>query len=201
MLKSEIAAVVLSGGKSTRIGKNKSFLNIGSSFFLDVIIKKLKRVFDEIYVVTDKPSTYQKIGINCLLDIFPERGPLGGIYTALELIDVNYIFVFACDMPFLSTQLINSMIEKIDKRYDAIVPLYKRHAEPLHSIYAQSSKDTIRGYVIQNRLSVHSLFSKFSTLYVKEKDIKPFGSNMFFNVNTMDDYKKALQIVGYGVKN
>jgi len=184
------------------MGKNKSFLNIGSSFLLDVIIKKLKRIFNDIYVVTDKPFLYQKTGINCLSDIFTERGPLGGIYTALELINLNYIFVFACDMPFLSTQLINYMIEKIDKRYDAIVPLYKRQIEPLHAIYAQSSKDTIRDYIIQNRLSVHSLFSKFSTLYVKEKDIKAFGSNMFFNVNTTDDYKEALAInKGDGAKN
>ncbi len=166
------------------------------------VAKKLKRIFNDIYVVTDKPFLYQKTGINCLSDIFTERGPLGGIYTALELIDLNYIFVFACDMPFLSTQLINYMIEKIDKRYDAIVPLYKRQIEPLHAIYAQSSKDTIRDYIIQNRLSVHSLFSKFSTLYVKEKDIKAFGSNMFFNVNTTDDYKEALAInKGDGAKN
>lgn len=200
-MQKECKAVILSGGKSRRIGKNKSFLSIGNTILLDLVINKLNRVFDDIYIITDKPSKYQALGPECLVDIFPEKGPLGGIYSALELIDTSYVFVFACDMPFLNTSLIKSMIGRIDKRYDAIVPLNRGYAEPLHAIYSQSSKETILNYVVQNQLSVHSLFNKISTLFIREEETEAFGNNMFFNINVMEDYKKALDIVGYGAKN
>ncbi|TES92661.1 MAG: molybdenum cofactor guanylyltransferase [Candidatus Cloacimonadota bacterium] len=200
-MRSTVKAVVLSGGKSKRMGRDKSFLNIGDVFLLDIIVKKLKLVFDDIYVVINSSSKFQNLSANLLTDIFSEKGPLGGIYTALELIDANYIFVFACDMPFLNTGLIEYMVGKIDKQYNAIVPLINRRAEPLHAIYSQGSKDTVKDSVVQNRLSVHSLFNKFSTLYVQEEEIKEFGNNMFFNVNTLEDYKKALEIAGDAAKN
>lgn len=200
-MRSDVKAVVLSGGKSERIGDNKSFLSIESSFLLDVVVRRLRLVFSDIYIVTNRPSIYEGLNAICLADIFTEKGPLGGIYTALELIDANYIFVFACDMPFLNTQLITFMMEKIDKRYDVIVPLSDKKAEPLHAIYSRSLKDKIRDSVIKNRLSVNSFLNRCSTLTVNSEEIKTFGSNVFFNINTAEDYKKALDIVEYGAKN
>lgn len=193
-MKSDVWAVILTGGKSKRIGQDKSFLSIGSSYLIDSIVEKLKPIFKDIMIVGDKNEKYSRLSIQCIDDIFPGMGPLGGIYTALEVTQAEFVFVFACDMPFINTHLIKYMLGKINKNHDVIVPMLKGRCEPLHAIYSQNAKGKMLESINNKELGVHKLFNCLSVFFVMDEEIHRLGENMFFNINTEEDYNKALEM-------
>lgn len=199
-MRKKVEAAILVGGKSKRIGTNKSFLHFKNSCMLDAVHSRLRCVFDEIFLVANASFPCNNINIRCISDVFPEKGPLGGIYTALEHANSDYVFVFACDMPFLSTQLITWMIDRVEGSYDVVAPFFRGRAEPLHALYSKSAAEKIRNAINKSELSVHVLLEKLSTQYISEEEIAPFGDNMFFNINTPGDYEKALAMLE-NVKN
>lgn len=189
-LVNHVKAVILTGGQNKRIGRNKAFLDIGNMTLIECIVDKVNKVFEDVCIVTNSSSEYKHLSIKCIEDILPHKGPLGGIYTGMEFSEKDYIFVFACDMPFLSVELIKYMIGKTSKRFDAIVPMFNQHPEPLHSIYSKGCKEVIKRRLLKNELCVNQIFETVDTLFIAE-DLSRFGENPLFDIDTMEDYKKV----------
>ncbi|MBI4739917.1 molybdenum cofactor guanylyltransferase, partial [Candidatus Woesearchaeota archaeon] len=99
-----ISAAILAGGKNSRMsGENKAFIRIGQRPIIEVVIKILEGIFEEIILVTNSPEeykAYEKRATVCR-DIVKNTGPLGGIYSALSTAKEEAVFFVACDMPFL----------------------------------------------------------------------------------------------------
>lgn len=123
--KCKVAGIVLAGGRSKRMGRNKVYLSFGGKFLIEIIIDKISPLFKDIMIVVSQPELYKRLGFCVRKDIIPEKGPLGGIYTGLLYSNNRYNFVVACDMPFLNPNLIRYMIKNC-QCYDIVVPEYKK---------------------------------------------------------------------------
>lgn len=189
-----MTGIILSGGKNTRIGFNKAFIKIDNITVIEIIINKLKKIFEEIIIVTNFPEEYQKFNVKVVKDIIPDKGPLGGLYSGLVNSKSQYSFVVACDMPFLNVELIE-FIKNNCSEFDVIVPKHKNGYEPLHAIYSKDCIYHIEKQLGQDNLKITGFFKKVKLKEITEDIIKHFDPDLlsFFNINTKSDYEEVLR--------
>jgi molybdopterin-guanine dinucleotide biosynthesis protein A len=196
----EASAIVLAGGKSLRFGKNKSQVKIGKRSLLEQVIACVSSVCSDIIIVGGELRIPQITGypkLRVTTDIYPDKGPLGGIYTGLKTSTNRLNLVVAGDMPFLNPDLLRHMLGLADS-FDLVVPRVGDLIEPLHAVYTRSCLSPIENMLSQNELRVRALFPLVKTRYVYAKEIEKFDRHhlSFFNVNTKADLARAEAIAG-----
>ena len=186
-----MTGVILSGGKSTRMGTNKAFLEIRGKRLIDRTMLIFRDMFPEVILVTNSPLDY--LDQDCIIasDIYKNKGSLGGIYTGLFYASCDRIFVSACDMPFLKRSFVEYMIGCAD-RYDIVVPEPPDGLQPLHAIYSKKCLIPIKRLMDTGNLKITGFYKGLKTMVIPEEDIKPFDSKgkMFMNVNTREDLER-----------
>lgn len=197
-----ITGVILAGGSSKRYGQNKAFLEIGSIRLIDRITEEMKNIFERVILVTNEKKGYEYLGIPMLEDIIKELGPIGGIYTGLMNLSDQAGFFVACDMPFINKQLVRYMVD-IQDNHSAVVPLVADEIEPLHAIYAKSCLGPIRDLIDSKRYQVRFFYDQIPVRYVKEDEIRKFGSptRAFLNINTPDEFSKTQALMTAGARH
>jgi len=128
-------------------------------------------------------------------DIYPGKGPLGGIYTGLATSDSVHNLVVACDMPFLNQALLRYMIQ-LSANFDLVVPRWDGMVEPLHAVYSKSCQAPIESLLKQGVLNIAKLFTLVKVRYVEADEIDRFDPKhlSFFNINTEADLKMAREL-------
>ncbi|MCG0275417.1 MAG: molybdenum cofactor guanylyltransferase [Thermosediminibacteraceae bacterium] len=188
----EFSAVILNGGESSRIGvQNKGLLKVGGITILERIINVLGPLFDEILVISNRPRQLDFLKDRCLIfqDEVKGLGPLGGIYTGLKKIRNRAGFFVACDMPFLSAELINVLLDS-SHGFDAVCPRCHQLIEPLHAVYTKNCIDSIELLIKKGHSKrVRDLLYMVKTRYVDIEQEKFYRE--FFNINTREDYERA----------
>ncbi|MEW6096018.1 MAG: molybdenum cofactor guanylyltransferase [bacterium] len=193
-----MTGIILAGGKGTRLGnRNKAFIKLGKFSIIENVIMRLKEAsFKEIIICGGQTLNIQ--GLTPVEDIIPHKGPLAGVYSGLISSNSFYNFVVACDMPFLSINLIKYMKDKVGDA-DIVVPKTKKGIEPLHAIYSKNCMDIIKQKITceKGKLSLRSIFSELKIKYVLEEEILKFSlpEIAFFNINTVEDIEKAKRLV------
>lgn len=192
---SNITAIILAGGKSSRMKRDKAFLRLSSKAIIEELISRLKKRFSNLIIITNDIVKYAQFGIEVAGDIVPEKGPLGGIYTGLIKSDTLYNFVFACDIPFVNPDLIDYMVGRVKDR-DIIVPRWQDRLEPLHAIYSKRCVNPIEVQLKKNDLKIRDLFPYVNVSIVEHEELEKFTSDgkPFVNINTREDYDTAVKI-------
>ena len=183
-------AVILVGGKSSRMGTNKAFLELKGKTFIELQIELLREMFDEIFISANTSSEYEYLNLPIFKDVYPGKGPLGGIYTSLINSSSLHTFMLACDMPFVGPELIKHL-KDLTKEYDVVIPKSEKGLEPLHAFYSKKCIDPIKKSLDENNLRIISFFPHVN---VKVVELGSLASSARFkdsikNLNTMDDYK------------
>ncbi len=195
MLVTTIAGAILAGGKNTRMGgRNKAFLQINDTPVIHRTINIFKKIFKEIFIVTNSPDDYKLFRHDCniITDIIKDVGPLGGIHSALSSSSKEAIFFVACDMPFLHNEMILREIKQFNKlQCDALIPKLGGRVEPLHGIYKKVLRDSIDSYMRNNNdYSVIKYLATINACYMDiEKD--SLHEHIFCNINSPDDLNRA----------
>ena len=192
-----ITGVILAGGNSKRMGKDKATLKAGDAYLIEYPVKILREVFESIFIITNSrlSVTLNKLFTNTKIEIFEDiysgHGALGGIYTALNYTKTPYIFVTACDMPFINGNLIRYMNCLTDD-YDVIIPESTHGLETLHAIYKKSLAEMIKINLMQNKNKIIDFFSQVNVYTIPLCEIKKFDNeeNMFKNINTLLEFKE-----------
>jgi molybdenum cofactor guanylyltransferase len=196
-----ITAIVLAGGKSTRIGTSKSSLKIGESRLIDRVLDTLSQFTSSAIIVTNEdqpdPTKTHRLNSRVFPDIYPGKGPLGGIYTGLSYSESTYNLVVGCDMPFLNSDLIQYLINCAHGA-DIVAPKIGKWIEPLHAIYSKNCLPTIEALIQDGQLQIIRLFDLVNTRYVTENEIAKFDPDhkSFMNVNTEGDLMKVQALIG-----
>jgi molybdenum cofactor guanylyltransferase len=191
--------IILAGGKSSRLGRNKLFVKVGSLNLLERVINRLVDFNNNIYIVvaeySDLPDLTGYPRIKIVKDIVPGKGSLGGLYTGLTASNTAYNLVSACDMPFINLDLFRYLISQAES-YDAIVPVINNIAEPLYAVYSRKCIAPIQFLIEQNRLSILELFPMINVNYINTDRIDDFDSRhlSFFNINSESDLKIGREI-------
>jgi len=167
-------------------GINKSFIMLDGTEIIDRNIAELKKQFSEITIITNRADDFINYSQTCKIasDIIPEKGPLGGIYTALKLCKTDAILVMPCDMPFIQEEIISKLIEKFRTSNADVVCLKSKFGiEPLVGIYSTKIINKIEQCLLsQGSHSSWKFVKTQNSSYVNfEKD------NFLININSPID--------------
>nr|WP_263324102.1 molybdenum cofactor guanylyltransferase [Neobacillus sp. Marseille-Q6967] len=190
------AAIILSGGKSSRMGTNKALLKINEKTNIESIADNLKLYFDDIILVTNQMDLYRFLGVKMTSDQYPGMGPLAGIHAGLSVSDYDINLIVACDMPFVSGELALTLINN-SSHHDAVVPVINGKQQPLFSVFKKETAKKIEQSIENGRLSMKHLLDELNVLYVTENELQAYSSDdlerVFFNMNHPHEYEEAKQ--------
>jgi len=183
-------AAILVGGKSSRMGSNKAFLELKGKTFIELQIDLLREIFDDIFISANTSSEYEYLNLSIFKDVYPGKGPLGGIYTSLINSSSLHTFMLACDMPFIGPELINHL-KDLTKEYDVVIPKSEKGLEPLHAFYSKKCIDPIKRSLEEDNLRITSFFPHVNVKIVELYNLNLSDSfkNSIKNLNTRDDYE------------
>ena len=184
------SAIILAGGKSSRMGFDKQFLEIDEHKLMDSIISKLDTQFREIILVTNKPDRYKHLSHKVITDIIIGNGPLSGIHAGLMEASSRYSFVMACDMPNINMDYVRYMISCIEDRdIDGCVTIGKDGVEPFSGFYSKRIVEKVESHLKKGKRSMHYLLDDLQIHYIKENIARQFSPDwdMFLNLNTIED--------------
>jgi molybdopterin-guanine dinucleotide biosynthesis protein A len=203
----DVSCIVLAGGKSSRLGRNKVLEKIGNQSLLERAISNLLPLDCEIIVVAGTNSSLPELknipDLKIVKDIYPGKGSLGGIFTGLVSSKNFHNLVIGCDMPFLQMELIKYLFE-IAYGYDVVVPKTEDHIfEPLHAVYSQNCIVPLELLVKQDILKILELYEMVTVRYVGLQEIERFDPQhmSFFNINTELDLKSGRELAKKEVTN
>lgn len=187
-MKYEITGIILSGGKSIRMGENKAFIDIEGVPIIYRIHNLFKELFQEIIIVTNQKDLFLNFESKICTDLIPNKGALGGLYTGIFYSKYHYSFCVACDMPFIKKSLVQYFLKQI-KGDDVIVPRTRDGLQPLHAIYSKTCLGPIKNIIEQGKYSIIDFYDMVQVKIIHEQDfisMDPLRES-FINVNTPVD--------------
>lgn len=191
------SVAIIAGGKSSRMGTDKAFVLLnGKPLIVHVIERAQSLGQSETFLVTNKPESYAHLGLPMYSDVLPEKGSLGGIYTAIYHSQQPYTLCVACDMPYLNTDLLRYLVDlRKDDAFDVIVPRVENYPEGLHALYSRACLDPIRRRLEADQLKVIAFHADVRVCYVDEAEWQRFDPQglSFRNINTPDELAQAVQ--------
>jgi len=194
---SEVTGVLLAGGKSRRMGEDKRFLSIGEGTLFDRSLAVLRSLFETVFVVIAQDSPALQSDAPVLRDLIPDCGSLGGLYTGLKQAVTPYVFVVACDMPFLNPATVRYFLEAKGD-HDVVMAKLENGLHPMHALYhlrclpVMEDLMKIPDLKIQ-RLAGHPALRVRMITQAELDAIDPQGRS-FYNVNTPSDLEAARSI-------
>jgi len=188
------SVVVLAGGKSSRLGADKSLLLLDGQPLIARTVQQLSVLSDDLIIVTNAPERFEPLGLAARLvaDERPGEGSLMGIYSGLKVARHPYALVVACDMPFLNAPLLHYMLS-IMPTYDVVVPRLAGMLEPLHAVYGRSCLPWIARLLDDGQRKIVAFFPYVKVRHVEEGEIDRFDPLhlSFMNVNTRQDWEQV----------
>jgi molybdenum cofactor guanylyltransferase len=189
----DATAIVLAGGKSSRMGRPKALLTFDNEPLIVHIVRSLNRIFGETVVVAAPQQELPSLPCKLARDEVAYQGPVGGIYYGLKAAGGQFGFVTSCDVAFLNDHLISHLTAQIAE-YDVVVPHWQDRFQPLHAVYRRSVLPLLKEQLDRGELRPVYLFDKVRTCKVDEGEIRRFDPEglSFLNMNTQADYEQAL---------
>ena len=194
--------VILSGGLNTRFnGQNKALIRVGQKRILDRLYDVFSDLFDEIILVTNDPLLFVEWDLTIVTDLFPVRSSLTGIHAGLFYMKNPFAFFSGCDTPFLKKDLIEVLLENIDKNKDIIMPETSAGMEPLCAIYSKRCLNTAEHHIKQNKFKIQRALGNHRLKKIPETVLRSKDPDLisFFNINTPEDLTRAEEMIAKGV--
>ena len=180
------------------MGQDKRFLQLEGKTFLDRAIRVLEQLFPEILVVVAEPVPHlSRLDHRVVIDLVPNCGSLGGLYTGLSYATHARAFVVACDMPFLNPDAI-ACLACIDHQADMVIAQLTTGLQPLHAVYTKSCLPHLQRMIETKNLRLHELAQspELCVRVVPEEHIRSVDAQLlsFFNVNRPTDLEFAHKV-------
>lgn len=194
----KLSVAIIAGGKSVRMGRDKAFVKLAGKPLIQHVIERSRNLDQtETILIANQPERYRHLGFAMYRDVCPNKGSLGGIYTALTYAQSPHTLVIACDMPFIKTELLRFMIAQISDDIDIVAPRVGGYPQGLHAIYSQSCRQPIQEQLAANRLKVIRFYDRMRVRYLDEADygLYDVDGRSFVNLNTPEDLRRARQLL------
>lgn len=197
----DVTGIILSGGKSSRMGVNKSLLKIGDTTIIERITKLMKSLFANVILISNTPDEYKFLNIPIYEDVYKDKGPLAGIHSGLINSETEKNFVIACDIPLLNEDAIKFIINFKSDRL-AVVPKTNRFVQQLCGLYKKGcltetenllsadSEENRNAEQMKRKFSVLSLLERVDAEIIEiETQYPGYTEYLFMNLNTPEDYE------------
>jgi molybdopterin-guanine dinucleotide biosynthesis protein A len=193
----DLAAAILVGGQSRRMGENKALIRLqpDGPTVIETVVRKLREVTNEVTLVGSDANPYGFLELPQIPDVTPKIGALGGIHTALSGTTSAHLLIVACDMPFLNVTLLRYMAAQ-PRDYDALVPVLDR-PQPLHAIYARSCLPLIEESIRSGDYRATGWLGAANVHTIDRDTMQRFDPDLrsCFNMNTPADTARARQTI------
>jgi molybdopterin-guanine dinucleotide biosynthesis protein A len=197
----DITGIILCGGKSSRMGTNKAFLKLGDKYIIEIIADLMKQIFSKVFLVTNERGLYDFLKLNMFEDIYKNKGPLGGIHSALSNSSKDKNFIISCDIPLITKQSIEFIVNyPSDKKLK--VPFADGYVQQLCGVYSRSLLSDVE--FILNNSEQKSSGTKCKVLKLVEitrgdlidieNEMPGYEKNTFLNVNNMAEFSISQHI-------
>ncbi|MFA5331145.1 MAG: molybdenum cofactor guanylyltransferase [Methanoregula sp.] len=186
------SAVVLAGGEARRAnGQEKYFFTFEGKTFIERLVESLSGVVDEIVVVARNPVQCARFrvirGLRCINDIRQGLGPIGGLHAGALEVHGDFVFVAACDMPFVDSRVVEYLFSSIGD-YDAAIPRWNETMfEPLHAVYRRTA---LLSYLESHQsLALRTMVMTLHTNYVPVNELRKYDPDLrtFTNINKLEE--------------
>jgi molybdopterin-guanine dinucleotide biosynthesis protein A len=184
----DMSAIILAGGKSARMKKEKALLPVSGASLIEQVAHNLEPYFGEIIISARDAKPFAFLPYTTAVDETPDCGPLMGILCGLRVSRSSINFVIACDIPEIDGDFLEKMMS-FAAAYDIVVPTAPGNTfEPLFAFYKKSLLPLIEELLHSGIRRINRLFPKCRTIYF------PMENNgWYYNLNTMSDYRSYLE--------
>lgn len=190
------SVLILAGGASSRMGQNKALAPFLGKPLIERVLAVARQLTDDILLVANDAPTYAHLGLPCIADQTPGLGPLMGLYSGLTVARYDLALLVACDMPFLSLDLIRRLID-LAPGFDVVLPRTEDGLHPLHALYRRSTCiPAIAAAVAAGQRRMIAFHPQVRVREVHEDEVAAFDPTGFalMNVNTPEDLAAAQHI-------
>jgi molybdopterin-guanine dinucleotide biosynthesis protein A len=194
------SAIILAGGRSSRMGTDKAALRLGGATMLERMVAELIRGFDEVVIVAGArgvaPASVLAAGsVRLLRDPSPFEGPVKALQLGLVAIGAEVGFACACDLPFINVRLAAELCA-MAAGHDAVIAKVAGRLQVLHAAYRKSCLPAIDAMIGRGERRLQDLAPLLDARIVGEDEIRPYDSELlsFFNLNTPEDYAQARKL-------
>ena len=194
-----VLGVVLAGGKSQRFGEDKSQVKLGDKILIDYILSEIIDEFNEVLVVSNNSINFRKSKkISLIQDFKKDLGPLGGVLTAMKWVkdnnkDYQWISTFPVDTPFFKNQILKDFLKNINQEEDKLFFIKSNNTR--HNIFGIWSIDLIDKLEEDLTRGERKVELWANSVGVKNIEMEFDNKDPFFNINTKEDLKKAIEIL------
>jgi molybdopterin-guanine dinucleotide biosynthesis protein A len=189
---------IQAGGQSSRMGEDKALKAFLGRPLIQRVVERLAPIADEIIVTTNRPNDYDFLKLRLTPDLKPGRGALGGLYTAIASATQPIVAVVACDMPFASPKLIETMSRLlVEEEADVVIAKSEEGFEPFHAVYRRETcLPAIESAIDADQWKVIAWFPQVKVRVLAPEEIKSVDpeSLAFWNVNTPEEFAKAEEL-------
>lgn len=184
--------IILSGGKSSRMGTDKSLLPLRDKPVIEHVATKMKTITSHRAIITNSSEKYAFLDIVMFADRYPGKGPLAGLESAFYHIDASVFVCAACDMPYISVEVYNHLLHQLGD-YDAVIPVFNDRIHPLSGIYTKRILPFIQQQLERDQLKMKDVFRFLNVHYADNYEGIPANTlkKHFFNMNNPGQYEEA----------
>lgn len=179
-----LTAIILAGGKSSRMGEDKGLMLFEEKPMIQHIIDRIKPLVNHVIIISDN-SSYQQFGHPVFEDLIKGKGPMAGILTGLQHSTTNKNVILSCDVPFVNEVLIKLLIANA-KNTDVVIPEKGNRTHQLIGIYDKSCTSLIKKELKNDQGKMIVAIEK---LNYKIIDANHIDARVFHNINTKEDAK------------
>jgi molybdopterin-guanine dinucleotide biosynthesis protein A len=210
-----VTALVLAGGQSRRMGRDKAFLDFDGITLIERVIERVQSVCAETIIVANDTEKYTRFVLRVVRDVYQGKGSLGGIFSGLQAASAEYVLAVACDLPFLNDALLRYLIA-LAPQADVVIP--RSHAptgraknatryeqlavkesglQAMHAIYSKRCLEPMRARLLADDLRIINFFDEVRVRVVEPHEVARFDPQMlsFVNLNRPGDLATALSLV------
>jgi len=209
----DVTGIILSGGKSSRMGRNKSLLTIGDLTIIERVRDLMKSLFNKVILITNDPADYKFLNIPIFEDLFKHKGPLAGIHSGLTHSSSEKNFIISCDIPFINPEMIKYIV---DFKTEKLITIAKAdgYIQQLAGKYSMdclnTAEEILEEYVnlenrnnnqVRRRCNVLKLIDKVGAEIISAESLTFYKKELFFNMNKVEDYNLLLEKLSLADQN
>ena len=183
-----VTGIVLAGGRSSRMGEDKSLMKLKGKPLVEYSIDTLKPLCNKV-VISSSNLIYDFTGCEVWPDELSEQAPMIGIYSCLKRSETELNIILSCDMPLMSTAMIGFLLAKAAV-FDITVPIHENgQIEPLCGIYKKSSSGILKEFIDKGNYRLNECIRSASCQFIPVDSQIPCNTpNLFLNINTPTDF-------------
>jgi len=186
------AVVILAGGKSKRMGRDKLALSVNGRTLLESAVSRFKEKFDDVYISVADAEKYPEIKAGRIVDILPGAGPLSGLHAALAELSCDGVFLVAADLPFASPHTAGRVIKLCRNSEASVIRLPDGKLEPLFGYYKKTLLSRCEVAIASGDYRMTELLYKADTRFISPNELGDLWSEtMIININSPEDFKKV----------